>query len=144
MSYKIFYNESIKTGTFPDNLILSDLSQVFKKKGPLNSTNYHLVSILLTVSELFEKVRKNQITGMISICSEAFVTIHHVNFIGNLNAYDFQHEAMKLIYSSQKNDGANQESAELLLRGIINTGVPLVFVLGLICLMPLSMILLFV
>ena len=53
MSYKIFYNQSIKTGTFPNNLILSDLSQVFKKKGPLNSTNYHLVSILLTVSELF-------------------------------------------------------------------------------------------
>ena len=81
---------------------------------------------------------------MISICSEAFVTIHHVNFIGNLKAYDFQHEAMKLISSSQKNDGTNQESAELLLRGIINTGVPLVFVLGLICLIPLSMILLFV
>ena len=60
MSYKIFYNQSIKTGTFPDNLILSDLSQVFKKKGPLNSTNYHLVSILQTVSELFEKVRKTK------------------------------------------------------------------------------------
>ena len=98
-------------------MILSDLSQVFKKKGPLNSTNYHLVSILLIVPELSEKVTKNQINDMISICSEAFVTINHVNFTANPNAYDFQHDAMKLIYSSQKNDGTNQKSAQLLFDG---------------------------
>ena len=54
---------------------------------------------------------------MISICSEAFVTINHVNFTANPNAYDFQHDAMKLIYSSQKNDGTNQKSAQLLFDG---------------------------
>ena len=37
----------LKTGKFPENLKLADISPVFKKKGPLHKVNYRPVSVLL-------------------------------------------------------------------------------------------------
>ena len=68
MSCKISYNESFKTGTFPDNWKLTYISPIFKKKGLLNSTNNHPVIALLIVSELFEKAMKIETNNLISIC----------------------------------------------------------------------------
>ena len=48
-------NDSLKAGTFPDSLKLADVTPVFKKKDPLNKTNYRPVSVLPIVSKLFEK-----------------------------------------------------------------------------------------
>ena len=47
---------------------LADIAPVFKKKDPLNKTNYRLVSVLLIVSKLFEKIVKRQLNGFISNC----------------------------------------------------------------------------
>ena len=61
-------NGSLETGTFPDSLKLADIAPIFKKKDPLNKTNYRLVSVLLIVSKLFEKIMKRQLNGFISNC----------------------------------------------------------------------------
>ena len=55
-------NDSLETGTFPDSLKLADITPDFKKKGPLNKTNYRPVSVLL------EKIMQKQVNGFISNC----------------------------------------------------------------------------
>ena len=59
-------NDSLETGTFSDSLKLADITPAFKKKDPLNKTNYLPVSVLLFVSKLFEKIMQKQINGFIS------------------------------------------------------------------------------
>ena len=38
-------NDSLETGTFSDSLKLADITPAFKKKDPLNKTNYRPVSV---------------------------------------------------------------------------------------------------
>ena len=42
-------NESLEIGTFPESLKLADITPVFKRKDPLNKTNYRAVSALPSV-----------------------------------------------------------------------------------------------
>ena len=58
--YKIF-NESIKSGTFPDNLKMADVTPAYKKEDPSMKENYRPVSILPPISKLFEKIMYEQI-----------------------------------------------------------------------------------
>ena len=46
-------NDSLETGTFPDSLKLADITPVFKKKDPLNKTNYRPVSVLITYRPIY-------------------------------------------------------------------------------------------
>ena len=48
---------------------LADITPVFKKKDPLDKTNYRPVSVIPTVSKLFEKIMQKQVNGFISNCS---------------------------------------------------------------------------
>ena len=50
------FNESVETGIYSDNLKLADITPVFKKKDPLNKINYRPVSVLPSVSKIFEKL----------------------------------------------------------------------------------------
>ena len=59
-------NDSLETGMFPDSLKLADITLIFKKKDPLNKTNYRPASVLPIVSKLFEKIMQKQINGFIS------------------------------------------------------------------------------
>ena len=59
-------NECLITGNFPDNLKLADTTPVFKKKDPLNKENYRLVSVLPSISKIFEKLMQKQINDYIS------------------------------------------------------------------------------
>ena len=43
------FNESIEKNEFPQNLKLADVTPVFKKKDPLDKTNYRPVSVLPVV-----------------------------------------------------------------------------------------------
>ena len=43
------FNESVKTGVYPDNLKLADITPVFKQKDSLNKVNYRPVSALPSV-----------------------------------------------------------------------------------------------
>ena len=53
-------NGSLETGTFPDSLKLADVTSIFKKKDPLDKTNYRPVSVLPIVSKLFEKIMQKR------------------------------------------------------------------------------------
>ena len=44
------FNDMLKTGNFPDNLKLADITAVFKKKNPLHKVNYRPVSFLPSIS----------------------------------------------------------------------------------------------
>ena len=66
-------NELIETRTFPDSLKLADTTPAFKKKDPLNKTNYRPVSLLPTASKLFEKIMQKQVNGFISNCLSPYI-----------------------------------------------------------------------
>ena len=51
----------LKTGNFPDNLRLADITPVFKKKNALDKVNYRPVSVLPSISKVFEKPMQKQI-----------------------------------------------------------------------------------
>ena len=43
------FNDMLKTGNFPDNLKLADISPVFEKKNPLYKVNYRPVRVLPSI-----------------------------------------------------------------------------------------------
>ena len=60
------FNDMLKTGDFPNNLELADITLVFKKKNPLHKINYRPVSILSSISKVFKKMMQKQVIGYIS------------------------------------------------------------------------------
>ena len=60
-----FFNETVETGDYPENLKLADITPVFKKKDPMNKMNYRPVSVLPSVSKRFEKLMQNQLVKYI-------------------------------------------------------------------------------
>ena len=60
------FNEYLTTGNFPDNLKLAHINRVFKRKDPLNNENYKAVSVLPSISKIFEKLMQKQINGHVN------------------------------------------------------------------------------
>ena len=62
-AHKIFidFNSSVDQGFFPSNLKLADVTPVFKKGDRLEKTNYRPVSILSSLSKIFERLLFNQL-----------------------------------------------------------------------------------
>ena len=89
-------NESIETGSFPDSLKSADITPVFKKKDPLNKTNYRPVSVLPIVSKFFEKIMQKQVNGFISNCLSPYLC-------GYRKGYDTQQALLALIEKWKKN-----------------------------------------
>ena len=54
-------NECIKQNKFPNELKITDVTPIFKKEDPLDKTNYRPISILPTVSKIFERILFNQL-----------------------------------------------------------------------------------
>ena len=54
-------NECIKQNKFPNELKIADITPMFKKEDPLDKTNYRSISILATVSKIFERTLFNQL-----------------------------------------------------------------------------------
>ena len=54
-------NECIKQNKFPNVLKIADITPIFKKDDPLDNTNYRPISILPTVSKIFERILFNQL-----------------------------------------------------------------------------------
>ena len=52
------FNEYLIIGNFPDNLKLADTTPAFKKKDSLNKENFRPVSVLPSISKIFEKHAK--------------------------------------------------------------------------------------
>ena len=53
--HNLFIN-MLKTGSFPDNLKLAEITPVFLKKNPLHKINYRPVSFLPITSKVFKKL----------------------------------------------------------------------------------------
>ena len=54
-------NQNINKGKFPDNLKNADITPIFKKFDRIFKTNYRAVSILPTLSKIYEKILYQQI-----------------------------------------------------------------------------------
>ena len=54
------FNDAIKNGVFPHSLKLADLTPVHKKDDSTDKSNYRPISILPTVSKIFERLMYNQ------------------------------------------------------------------------------------
>ena len=52
-------NECIKQNKFRNELKIADITPIFKKEDPLDKTNYRPISILPTVSKIFERILSN-------------------------------------------------------------------------------------
>ena len=61
----IWNEEILLSKNFPENLKLGDVTPIFKKKDKTFVENYRPVSVLPTVSKIFEQIMKKQITGYI-------------------------------------------------------------------------------
>ena len=58
---QLFFNNAISNNAFPENLKSADFTPVFKKKDPLDKTNYRPVNVLPLVLKLFERLIRKQI-----------------------------------------------------------------------------------
>ena len=56
-------NNSIRNGTFPDELKLAEATPICKKADPFDITNYRPVSLLSHVSKVYERIIFNQISA---------------------------------------------------------------------------------
>ena len=57
----IWNNEIIRNGYFPKTLKLADITPIFKKLENISVKNYRAVSVLPSISKLFEKIMQKQI-----------------------------------------------------------------------------------
>lgn len=57
----LIINQSIKTGIFPDKLKIAKVLPVYKKNDPKNFENYRPISVLSSVSKVFERVLHDQL-----------------------------------------------------------------------------------
>ena len=81
-------NECIKQSKFSNELKIADIMPIFKKEDPLEKTNYRPISILPTVSKIFEIILFNQLQrfsnkyltpllcGFRKVCSTQYVLIN--------------------------------------------------------------------
>ena len=67
-------NLSIEASCFPSNLKKSELSPLFKAKDSLLSENYHPLSILLSISKVFENVFYQQLYEYFTHISSDFLS----------------------------------------------------------------------
>ena len=56
----IIFNQMITTGIFPDSFKKSKIIPLFKKGEPSLLVNYQLISLLPTISKIFERLNHNQ------------------------------------------------------------------------------------
>ena len=62
---KIWNNEIIENGTFPDKLKLADVTPIFKKDDATQAKNYRPISVLPSLSKVFERLIQKQLLSHI-------------------------------------------------------------------------------
>ena len=74
----IFYL-SVATGVFPTNLKAAEVIPVHKKESKRDFCNYILISLLLNLDKIFEKLIHNRLTGFRFVCGIfAYCSLRHM------------------------------------------------------------------
>ena len=74
------FNECLITANFPDNLKLANITPVFKEKDPLYKENCRPVSVLRSISKIFEKLMQKWINGYINNFSSPYLCGYRKGF----------------------------------------------------------------
>ena len=67
MPLTVIINQIFTTGIFPDNLKTAKIHPLLKAGDPLIATNYRPISLLTSISKIFEKIIFNQLTNYLSL-----------------------------------------------------------------------------
>ena len=73
-------NNSVMESIFPGDLKFAEVSSLFKKKDNLNKINYRPVSILITLSKIFEKAMSLQLTDHFNHIFAASLSAFHKGY----------------------------------------------------------------
>ena len=102
------FNNCIKNGTFADELKLADISPIFKSIDSTDKKNYRPISILKSVSKLFEKLIQKQLSPFF----DKHLSQH---LCGYRKGYSTQNALLKLIESwKEVQDKSSYSSAMLM------------------------------
>ena len=88
-------NHAIDTGVFPSKLKTADIIPIHKKDDTMSKSNYRPISILPSVSKIFEKI-------MFSQLNTHFELIFNSLLCGFRKGYDTQHAILNLLQIWQK------------------------------------------
>ena len=89
------FNNSIKSGSFPDELALADIVPIHKKGSTTEKSNYRPFSLLPTVSKVFERLLFKQISDFMECKLSKFLC-------GFRKSYSTQHALLNLIKEWQQ------------------------------------------
>ena len=93
-------NQSIRISHFPHDLKKAELSPLYKCKDDLIFTNYRPVSVLTSLSKLFERVYNDQMAKHFMELLSSFLSAFRRHFgCHHVHAYGMSREACKLILS---------------------------------------------
>ena len=87
-------NSGILNGIFPDELKLADVTPIYKKSDPDDKVNYRPISILPSLSKIYEKVIYKQLNSF-------FETKHSALLCGFRSKYSTQHALSNLLFDWQ-------------------------------------------
>ena len=76
----IWNEEILLNKNFPENLKLADVTPIFKKKDKTFVENYRPVSVLPTVSKIFERIMQKQITDYIGKFLSPLLCVYRKRF----------------------------------------------------------------
>ena len=102
------FNDCISKGTFPDELKLADISPIFKSIDSTAKKNYRPISILKSVSKLFEKLIQNQLSPFFDENLSQYLC-------GYRKGYTTQYALLKMIESWKKVQDDDGHSAAVLM-----------------------------
>ena len=88
-------NAAILNGVFPDELKLADVTPLYKKSDPEDKTNYRPISVLPSLSKVYEKILYKQLNSF-------FETKISPHLCGFHQKYTTQHALSNLLFN-QKN-----------------------------------------
>ena len=83
------FNTSIDQSIFPSDLKYADVTPIFKKKDSTSKENYRPISILPSISKIFERLMFQQITSYVSDILSPYLC-------GFRKGYNAQHALLRL------------------------------------------------
>ena len=89
-------NDDITNSHFPDKLKLAEITPLLKDNDVMNKKKYRPISILPSISKIYERIMQSQISK--------FIETHlHINMCGYRNGYSTQFALLTLVEKWKKN-----------------------------------------